>query len=76
MEQKPPQPSAATELHEGEAAQAASGEFLPLEEVEKRQILRALERTHGNRTQAAEILGISIRTLRNKLHEYHVEPVA
>jgi DNA-binding NtrC family response regulator len=44
----------------------------PLEEVEKDHILRALEICDGNRTQAAKQLGISIRTLRNKLHEYGV----
>ncbi len=43
---------------------------IPLAEVEKQQILKALEHTHGNRTHAARLLGISIRTLRNKLHEY------
>jgi DNA-binding NtrC family response regulator len=44
----------------------------PLAEIEKRQILHAVERCGGNRTQAAKKLGISIRTLRNKLHEYGV----
>ncbi len=39
-------------------------------ELEKRQILLVLERSNGNRTHAAKKLGISIRTLRNKLHEY------
>jgi DNA-binding NtrC family response regulator len=47
------------------------GEFCNLGEIEKRHILSALERSHGNRTHAAKILGISIRTLRNKLNEYH-----
>jgi two-component system, response regulator FlrC len=41
-----------------------------LHEVEKQHILRALEVCGGNRTQAAKHLDISIRTLRNKLHEY------
>jgi len=41
-----------------------------LKEMEKDLIARALEKTNGNRTHAARILGISIRTLRNKLHEY------
>lgn len=43
---------------------------LTLREVEKRLILETLETQSNNRTRTAEILGISIRTLRNKLHEY------
>jgi two-component system, NtrC family, response regulator AtoC len=49
-----------------------AGSILPLEEVEKQHILRALEFTNGNRTRAAALLHISIRTLRNKLNEYKV----
>jgi DNA-binding NtrC family response regulator len=41
-----------------------------LREMEKNLIFRALEQTNGNRTHAARMLGISIRTLRNKLTEY------
>jgi DNA-binding NtrC family response regulator len=44
--------------------------IISLAELERQQIFRALEHTRGNRTHAARILGISIRTLRNKLHEY------
>lgn len=44
----------------------------PLDEVEKEHILRVLEAMKGNRTQAANVLQISIRTLRNKLNEYRV----
>jgi len=47
-----------------------SGAFPPLHELEKRHIFAALERCHNNRTQAAKMLDISVRTLRNKLHEY------
>jgi two-component system response regulator FlrC len=43
---------------------------LCLREMEQKMISRALEKTQGNRTHAAKILGISIRTLRNKLNEY------
>jgi DNA-binding NtrC family response regulator len=39
-------------------------------EVERELILETLRQCHGNRTHAANVLGISIRTLRNKLHEY------
>lgn len=51
----------------------APPEVINLEEMEKRCILAALERTGGNRTRAAELLGISIRTLRNKLNQYKIE---
>jgi DNA-binding NtrC family response regulator len=39
-------------------------------EVERELILDTLDHCLGNRTHAANILGISIRTLRNKLREY------
>jgi len=41
-----------------------------LEDVERDLILKTLNSVSGNRTHAAQILGISIRTLRNKLNEY------
>ncbi|HWU44232.1 MAG TPA: sigma 54-interacting transcriptional regulator [Bdellovibrio sp.] len=55
-----------------------SVDFAPgmsLSEVEKRLILQTLELTAQNRTRAAQMLGISIRTLRNKLNEYREEGV-
>jgi len=51
-------------------AASHSNEFCTLSELEKRHILAALEQSKGNRTQAAKLLDISIRTLRNKLNEY------
>ena len=45
-----------------------------LKEVEKEMILRTLEETGGNRTHAADILGISRRTLQLKLKEYGINP--
>ncbi|MBP7462137.1 MAG: sigma-54-dependent Fis family transcriptional regulator [Candidatus Delongbacteria bacterium] len=52
-----------------------SGESKPfhprtLAEMERNAILSALKQYNNNRTKAAEVLDISIRTLRNKLHEY------
>lgn len=46
-----------------------------LAEVERDLILQTLKLTQQNRTKAAEILGISIRTLRNKIQEYREEGV-
>lgn len=51
-------------------------DFVPrrLDEVEKEMILDTLMHTGGNRTQGAEILGISLRTLQRKLIQYGVVP--
>lgn len=46
---------------------------MKLEELERKYILQTLYFVHQNRTKAAEILGISIRTLRNKINQYRVE---
>ena len=46
---------------------------MKLEELERKYILQTLYFVHQNRTRAAEILGISIRTLRNKINQYRVE---
>ncbi|MFN7730160.1 MAG: sigma-54 interaction domain-containing protein [Bdellovibrio sp.] len=50
-----------------------TGDYDPtitVSELEKRWILKALEHFDGNKTQAAQALGITIKTLYNKLHEY------
>jgi DNA-binding NtrC family response regulator len=48
-----------------------SGSSVPkLAEVEREHILKTLARCNGNRTSTANLLGISIRGLRIKLHEY------
>jgi two-component system response regulator FlrC len=44
-----------------------------VQEMEKALIFETLRATGNNRTEAAKMLGISIRTLRNKLHEYRGE---
>jgi two-component system response regulator AtoC len=46
---------------------------LNLREIERFTIRRALATAAGNRTKAAELLGFSVRTLRNKLNEYRQE---
>jgi len=58
-----------------EATSGSAGPVLvrPIAEMEKQAIKEALRQTGGNRTKAADLLGISIRTLRNKLQEYRAE---
>jgi DNA-binding NtrC family response regulator len=41
-----------------------------VDEAERQLILKTLVATHNNKTKAAEILGISSKTLQNKLKEY------
>ena len=48
-------------------------ELIPLEELERRAILRTLRETAGDKLQAARILGIGKTTLYRKLKQYHLE---
>ena len=43
---------------------------MPVRDMEMNLILNTLRQVNGNRTQAALILGITVRTLRNKVREY------
>lgn len=43
---------------------------IPVEEAERRLILRTLEHLGGNKSKAARVLGISLKTLYNRLHAY------
>jgi DNA-binding NtrC family response regulator len=64
---------------EGEASTAGARAGLvgrTVADVERDLILETLQHCLGNRTHAANILGISIRTLRNKLQQYRQEGVA
>ncbi|MGH7341136.1 MAG: helix-turn-helix domain-containing protein, partial [Candidatus Rokuibacteriota bacterium] len=45
-------------------------ELVPLEEVERRYILRVMEAVDGNKTEAAQVLGVGRRTLYRKLEQY------
>jgi len=53
-------------------AAADPSELVPLDEVEKRYVLRVLEAVGGNRTRAAEILRVDRKTLYSKLKSYGV----
>ena len=49
------------------------GKDLTVKDAEKQLIMRALRETDGNRTRAAEKIGMSRRTFHRKLHEYQLE---
>jgi len=53
---------------------AETNEFLPLEELERRAILRALRETAGDKLAAARLLGIGKTTLYRKLKQYESQP--
>lgn len=55
--------------------QAKAQEFIPvtLEELEKNHIMNTLENLSGNKTKTAKVLGITVKTLYNKLHSYGIE---
>ncbi len=50
-----------------------SGKDLTVKDAEKQLVIRALKETDGNRTRAAQKIGMSRRTFHRKLHEYHLE---
>ena len=54
--------------------QVALGPGTTVEEAERRLILMTLEHTRDNKTRAAEILGISLKTLHNKLNKLRLRP--
>jgi DNA-binding NtrC family response regulator len=55
-------------VNDGNAVRVGVG--TTVEEAERLLILKTLESTHNNKTRAADILGISLKTLHNKLKEY------
>ncbi|QPF86403.1 helix-turn-helix domain-containing protein [Bradyrhizobium genosp. L] len=70
-------------LASGEAVlpSLAPNEIVPLligatvDEVERELVLQTLARCNGNRTRAARVLGLSVRTLRNKIREYSADGI-
>ena len=46
---------------------------LTLSELEKNHIMQTLESLTGNKTKSAKVLGITVKTLYNKLHSYGIE---
>ena len=70
-------------LHEPEipASSLTPNEIVPLligstvGEVERELVLQTLARCDGNRTRAARVLGVSVRTLRNKIRLYSTDGI-
>jgi len=61
------------QLEQLNSPQTAGLGGMPLKQVERRAILETLRQTEGNQTKAAKVLGISDRTLRDKIHRYRRE---
>jgi DNA-binding NtrC family response regulator len=63
------------------AASLAPNEVVPLligstvGEIERELVLQTLARCDGNRTRAARVLGVSVRTLRNKIRLYSADGI-
>jgi DNA-binding NtrC family response regulator len=57
------------------APAAAGGSVTPIREMERDAILRALEETGQDKRRAAQLLGISLKTLYNKLAKYGIQAV-
>src|SRR5436190_1894107 len=54
---------------------AAAGSVTPIREMERDLILRALDETNQDKRKAAQLLGISLKTLYNKLAKYGIQAV-
>src|SRR5207237_195611 len=67
-------PSLADEPPLAHQPQVALAPGTTVEEAERRLILMTLEHTRDNKTRAAEILGISLKTLHNKLNKLRLRP--
>jgi DNA-binding NtrC family response regulator len=68
-------------LPESPASSLTPNEIVPLligatvGEVERELVLQTLLRCNGNRTRAARVLGLSVRTLRNKIRGYSADGI-
>jgi two-component system response regulator AtoC len=58
------------DLHEGGSGPSAAPALRSLDEMEKQAVIAALDSAGGNRTRAAELLGVSRKTILNKIKQY------
>jgi two-component system response regulator AtoC len=64
------EPVAVSVASESLSSEPTGHDSFLISEIERKTILRAMRHVDGNRKKSAELLGISIRTLRNKLNQY------
>jgi len=71
------QPLPEAKSSKGDAGQTTAGELagISLEQLEKQAILETLKQTNGNQIRAAKTLGISDRTLRDKIRRYKQQDI-
>jgi DNA-binding NtrC family response regulator len=62
-----------SDLEEKEGAAEGLKPGLTLQEMERRLLEATLEATGGNRTRAAALMGVSLRTVRNKIREFGLQ---
>src|ERR1043165_9490004 len=70
--QSPPPLTSATPPHPLQPAASGSGIF-KLDALEKDALIRALQASHGNKSKAADLLGVSRKRLYRMLHDYGIE---
>ena len=73
----PPIESDSEGVETGQIHGLRSAEFVGasgrMKDMKKELIIKTLKETKGNRTRAAELLGINVRTIRNKIKEYDIK---
>ncbi len=60
--------------HTGRTSFSSAVQAASMDAVERTHLEQTLEQAGGNRTRAAEMLGISVRTMRNKIRQYDLPP--
>ena len=66
-------PPGPVEETSGEERELPAGTGVTLRAMEKNLIFETLQSVKGNKTRASQMLGVSVRTIRNKLNEYQME---
>ncbi len=66
-------PSGPAEETSTEERELSGGAGVTLRAMEKNLIFETLQSVKGNKTRASQMLGVSVRTIRNKLNEYQME---